>query len=66
MTEAEAPTRNGSWLKCRSCSHVWIAAYFPIAAEKIAEVFRKTACPKCQSGNVAIALTEDIPPEAAS
>lgn len=38
------------WVKCRSCSHIWPAAYLPMGVDQCAELLSKTHCPKCATG----------------
>ena len=38
------------WAKCRSCNHIWPAAFLPMEVEQCAKLLMKTHCPKCAAG----------------
>jgi len=41
------------WAECGDCEHKWAAVYLPMKAEKMAEIIKRTTCPKCgNSGKI--------------
>lgn len=35
------------WAKCTVCSHVWVAAYYPMMLEQMGKILQGLHCPKC-------------------
>lgn len=45
MTE---PASKALWVKCGTCGHRWVAAYYPLPLGQFASILKKHAnCPKC-------------------
>jgi len=47
------------WAKCRSCSHCWPAAYYPMDMAKMGRIIGRATCPKCGDRKPLVAKQDD-------